>query len=549
MVACGGNGASGTAATSGSGGGKTTSASASTAAGTTGSGGATTASAGSGGTTSASSGTGGGAPEGESVLQRNKHATRDGHYVQPLLTLTAAAKMAVDPSFNVTAVQGHVYAQPLYVENGPGGKGTFYVATEDDNVTAVSELDGSMVWTKSMGTAAGASGAGCGNIQPLGITGTPYIDLPSRTMFLDASIGTASTVQKHMIHALSIDDGTEMAGFPFDTSTLSAAGTTFNPALQNERGAVIVVNGVIYVPYGGHAGDCGQYRGWVIGVPIANPSGAKAFATAVRGGGIWAPGGLASDGVDVFATTGNTFGASTWSQGEAILRMKAGPVYSGLPADFFTPSNWQPLDAGDIDLGGSGPVLVDVPGATPSKLVVALGKNGVAYLLDRSNLGGTGTGNGTTGEGVASAKVASNAIINAAASYPNAAGAVVVFRTNNGGSGTSCPAGMSGDLVAIQITAAAPPTISTLWCVSAHGQGSPIVTTTDGTGSPVVWIAGSEGSQQLYGYDGATGATVFGGGAASDKLPNKIRRFLSPIAVKGRIVVAADSALYAFKSQ
>src|SRR5262249_15303750 len=161
-----------------------------------------------------------------------------------------------------------------------------------------------------------------------------------------------------------------------------------------------------------------------------------------RGGGIWAPGGLASDGASIFAATGNTIGAGTWSHGEAVLRLQAGAVFSGSTADFFTPSNWHALDNGDGDVGGSGPGLGELPGGAPSRLVVALGKNGVAYLLDRSNLGGTGTGDGTTGEGVASARVASGVIINAAAAYTTGQGTYVAMRA----AGVACAT--AGDLVA-----------------------------------------------------------------------------------------------------
>src|SRR6185369_15908432 len=52
------------------------------------------------------------------------------------------------------------------------------------------------------------------------------------------------------------------------------------------------------------------------------------------------------------------------------------------------PENWLNLDSFDEDLGSSGPLLVDVPGATPSHLVVARGKDRNAYLVNRDNLGG-----------------------------------------------------------------------------------------------------------------------------------------------------------------
>ncbi len=112
-----------------------------------------------------------------------------------------------------------------------------------------------------------------------------------------------------------------------------------------------------------------------MGVPLANPAAVKAWATFGQGGGSWAPGGPSSDGAAVFLSTGNTFGAPTWPGGEAVIRLGAGPVFSNATADYFASTDWKALDAGDVDIGGSGPLLFDLPGATPSKLAVALGKN------------------------------------------------------------------------------------------------------------------------------------------------------------------------------
>jgi hypothetical protein len=485
------------------------------------------------------------------VLQLHKHASRDGLYVEPAITKAKAAAMARDTSLNAT-IQGNVYAQPLYVQNGPGGKGIFIVVTESNNVHAVAEADGTAVWTKNLGTPAGATGAGCGNIGPLGITSTPAIDLPSRTLYLDAVIGTGATITTHQIHALSIDDGTEKAGFPVDASKLSSGTLAFDPIVQNQRGALLIVNGTLYVPYGGHAGDCGQYHGWVIAVPLTNPAGAKAWATTTKAGGMWAVGGLASDGTDVFGATGNTgnIGQAVpptmpWGGGDAIVRLKGLATFSNTTADYFVPSNWRTLDQNDADLGGSGALLVDVAGATPSALVVALGKNGVAYLINRANLGGTGTGNGTTGEGVASAMVATNTIMNAAATYKTASSTYVAFNTT--GAGVGCPTGQAGNLVALKIGAASPPTISVAWCANIQGRGSPIATSTDGTSEVVVWAAAANPSNRLHGFDGDTGAVVYAGGGAGDVITGA-HYFNSPIAVNGRIVVAANNALYAFKS-
>jgi hypothetical protein len=480
----------------------------------------------------------------EAVTLLHKSVTRDGVYIEPTLTKAVAASMHLDSSFAAT-VSGNVYAQPLYVPNGPGGKGTFIVATESNVVSALAEADGNTLWTRTVETPANATGAGCGNIAPLGITGTPAIDLPSRTIFLDAVAGNTSTILQHKIHALSLDDGSERTGYPVDPTSITSGTAAFNPVVQNERGAALIANGILYVGYGGHAGDCGNYNGWVVGVPLSNPSGIKAWATGIKGGGIWGVGGLASDGTDVFAATGNTFGATTWAQGNAILRFHGLPSFSNQTTDYFAPSNWQSLDAGDIDLGSSGPLIVDVPGATPSKLVVALGKSGVAYLLNRANLGGLGSGNGTTGEGLVSVKVATSTIMNAAATYTTALGVHVVFNTT--GTGVGCPAGQAGNLVSLLLGAASPPSVSVAWCADNQGRGSPIVTTTDGRAESVVWAVGASSSNRLHGFDGDTGAVVFAGGGSGDVIAG-VQNFSSPIAVNGRIVVGANNALFAFKS-
>jgi outer membrane protein assembly factor BamB len=476
------------------------------------------------------------------VLQYHKSATRDGLYVDAAFTRAAAAGLHRDTAFSAT-IQGPTYAQLLYLEGSAGRSDVVIAATEQNRVYALDATNGSLVWEQQLGTPASRSGI-CGNVEPLGITGTPVIDAASRTLYLDAmTIPAGSTTRKHLVFALSADDGSVRAGWPFDVSSVQSGSTRFNAPFQSQRGALVLVNGTVYVSYGGHFGDCGDYHGWVIGVPIDNPSAARGFATAARGGGIWGPGGLASDGSSVFAVTGNTFGASSWSHGEAALRFQAGPVFSGSTRDYFAPSNWPALDNGDVDLGGSGPVLVDVPGATPSQLLVALGKNGVAYLLDRSNLGGIGTGNGTTGEGMASARVASNAIINAAAAYSTSQGTYVVMT----GAGIGCPGG-AGDLVAIRISAGAPPQISVAWCARQNGRGSPMVTTTDGRSEAIVWAVGAESSNRLMGFDADTGQVVFGGGGAAEAMSN-VRRFSTPIAAKGRIFVASDSAVHAFTTQ
>jgi len=471
---------------------------------------------------------------GGSVLQHHNGAQRVGVYIDSSLTQASAATFHVDPTFQAT-VAGAVYGQVLYFVGGPGGRDVVIAATEQNNVVALDASSGAAIWTQILGSPVPLSALPCGNIDPLGITGTPIIDSSARRVYVDAmTTPDGGTTKKHLVFALSIDDGSVVPGWPVDVSAaVTFQGTAFDSSVQNERGALALVGGTLYVPYGGHYGDCGTYHGWVVGIPVANPSSPAAWATGAPGGGAWAPSGVASDGSSLYVATGNTFGATTWQGGEALLRLSAGPSFSGLTADYFAPSNWMALDSGDTDLGGTGPLLVDVPGATPSSLLVGLGKDGKIYLADRSNLGGVG------GQ-VAVVPVATGVIINAAASYTTALGTYVVFK----GNGSSCPAGQSGDLTAVRITATSPPGVATAWCAAQNGLGSPMVTTTDGSSQAIVWSLGAEGDERLHGFDGDTGQVVYAGGGPSDVL-GTVRRYHTPILAKGRIFVGADGAVRA----
>src|SRR5262249_57513760 len=117
--------------------------------------------------------------------------------------------------------------------------------------------------------------------------------------------------------------------------------------------------------------DCILYDGWLVGVPIANPAGVTAWAaattTGTHGGAIWGTGGIASDGINPFVTTGNTFNTGgNWSGGEAVIRFQPGPVFSGSPNDFWVPTNWQSLANGDSALRRTAPLLFDLLVPTPS---------------------------------------------------------------------------------------------------------------------------------------------------------------------------------------
>ena len=119
------------------------------------------------------------------VVEYHNHDSRDGLYVDSAFTQGNASTLRRDTTFNGTIV-GNVYAQPLYIEGGPGGRAMVIAVTESDDVYALDAASGSIIWQKNLGVPVPLASLPCGNIDPLGITGTPVVDLPSRTLFFDA---------------------------------------------------------------------------------------------------------------------------------------------------------------------------------------------------------------------------------------------------------------------------------------------------------------------------------------------------------------------------
>jgi hypothetical protein len=458
------------------------------------------------------------------VTQKNNNLSRDGLYIDPAFTPGNAANLVRDLNFDGTIV-GNVHAQPLYIEGGPNGP-MIIVVTASNNIYALNATTGLVIWSRTDIGPPVVSGLPCGNINPVGTIGTPVVDLASRSLFFDALID--GTTKKHFIYSLNVDTGTTNAGWPVDVNaTAMYNGILFTSLVQEDRGALALVNGIVYVPYSGYDGDCGSYHGWVVGVDINNPSNVGAWATTALKGGIWGHSGVASDGTNMFVITGNTSGTNgIWGGGEAIIRLQAGPFWSGMPTDYWAPTNWFSLDNADADLGGVSAMLVDVPGANPSQLVVALGKDGNAYLLNRNNLGGIGAP-------VAQLSVGGGVLGQSSATYTTSQGTYFVFRS--GGS----------TLKAYKITPTSPPTIVSAWTVSQSGQGSPWVTTTDGTNNAIVWVVGAQGDQRLHGYDGDTGAVVYAGGGTNE-LMTGTRKWNSGMVARGSIYVANDNKVYAF---
>jgi hypothetical protein len=485
-----------------------------------------TGGSGSGGTT----GTGGSPASTGSVLERGNHPSKDANYTQPALTKAAAATMARDAAF-MANFTGSMWASPVYLENGPNGKGVFFAVTTGNDVYALDETTGAVVWMKNIGSSPTANGVNCGSIHPLGILSTPVIDASKRTIYVAGAIGT-TMINSHQVHALSVDDGTEKTGWPVDvTGTLQ-----FTAPAANQRSALSLVNGILYVAYGGHVGDCGDYRGRVVAINTADPTQVAGWATGGQGEAIWAAGGMASDGTSVFAATGNnTARVTTHADSEEIVRISGMATFTRSNQNLFFPSRWNGMDGSDADVGSSNPVYLTISGATPSNVLAALSKDGHFYLLDAANLGGS------TALADVTIAMASNsmAIWTAPTAYQTATGGMHVA-LQIGGMSVGCPGNVTGrSVMSVSLSAASPPKPTVAWCAAMSGNTntSPISTTTDGKTDALVWIVNNG---TLNAFDGDTGAVVYNGSGTSC---TNVRQWTSPIAVKGRIVVGGDGHL------
>ncbi|MGH3305263.1 MAG: hypothetical protein ACRDOK_27090, partial [Streptosporangiaceae bacterium] len=155
------------------------------------------------------------------------------------------------------------------------------------------------------------------------------------------------------------------------------------PFYDQQRGALAVEDGYVYVVFGGHYGDCGPYTGSVVGMPESGRGTVYSYQVpTAKQGGIWAPGGPveAPDGT-LYVSTGN--GAPTqggYDGSDSVTSLTPQLKETGI----FAPSDWRTLSADDLDLGSMSPALL------ADGQILQVGKSGRGYLLNSAHLGGVG---------------------------------------------------------------------------------------------------------------------------------------------------------------
>jgi outer membrane protein assembly factor BamB len=264
---------------------------------------------------------------------------------------------------NRIKLDGQVYASPIIV------RGTVIVATEHNLVYGL-DGTGRQRWQHRLPAPTPQAKLPCGNIDPLGITGTPIYDESTQSVFLVASTGDRVS---HQLYALDPATGKERWHRPID---LPGA----DPQAMQQRGALAIAGGRVWVPFGGLAGDCGNYKGRLVGVPLTNGEPVEYTVPTTREAGIWTPPGPTVLNGDLLVAVGNGESTGeTYDFSDSVLRVRDGRL-----VDSFSPTTWAPDNASDLDLGSQGPALVD------KRWIFQAGKSGTGYVLNAARLGGIG---------------------------------------------------------------------------------------------------------------------------------------------------------------
>lgn len=439
-------------------------------------------------------------------------------------------------------------AQPLYVPGvdipGKGIHNVVYVATMADSVYAFdgesNEGDNAApLWhvnftdpANGITTASGAflpcattEDRGPGFTQE-GIVATPVIDVATNTMYLVAKTLENGTV-RHKLHALDLGSGQEKFGGPItiDATVTSNAGTVvnFNSLHQKNRPGLLLMNGVVYLAFGSNYCNDGNHS-WVLGYDAATLQQTGVFNTNPDHGltSIWqAGGGLAADeqGFIYPLTSEGNFDVDIGGQGytHAVLKLSGALEL----VDFFIPWSVAYLNDHDLDLSGCSPlILPDQDGPFPH-VIVAAGKQGTIYVLDRDSLGGYATNDSQVIQelvGVVGSMRGAPAYWNGRVYFSAKADYLKVFSLS-GGMLSTAPSIQTP----LKLTGAHAPTIS------ANGN-------TDG----IVWTLNGG---KLYAYDAITLKMLYNSHQLARDLLPPIPHFVTQTVVNGRVYVATRTTL------
>lgn len=446
-------------------------------------------------------------------------------------------------------VDAPIVGQPLYLPgvtiSGLGVHNVVYVATLNDSVYAFDAdsntgSNAAALWKVNFTNSSAGITTASGSYLPCqavtkytesGIVGTPVIDPTTLTIYVVAKTNENGTVF-HRLHALDATSGAEKFGGPVaitgSFTTTKGVVATLNNLHAMNRPALLLNNGIVYIAFGSNGCNDTNY-GWVFAYNAATLAQTGIFNTSpdTHLSSIWHAGsGLSADESGyIYGDTGEgKFTANTGGQDFGSSVLKLNPTTVAL-ADYFTPYNQQYISSHDLDLSSCGTlVLPDQPGSNPH-LLVASGKEGIVYVLNRDNMGKYNSAGDT--QIVQELPSVVGEIFGAPAYFNN----TVYF------------AGNSRPIVALGLSNGLLTTTPVAQSAPMSGDHAPSISA-NGTANGVLWAIQGTGTASMYAFNAVTLATLYSTNQAGtrDKLPS-IAHFVTPTVVNGKVYVGTQTTL------
>jgi hypothetical protein len=502
------------------------------------------------------------------TTQRYDNA-RDGQNLQEyaLTSTVLATAGAFGRLFTCPITDGPVYGQPLYVANlaiSGGTHNVVFVATQQNTIYAF-DADASPCTTYwkvnldlsgSTPTPNDANEADSDINGPYGVFGTPVIDLSTQVLYAVASTLDNGTTFNYRLHALKLATGAEQPSSPVVIS--ASAPVTFDPSVHMQRPGLLLSDSTVYVAFGSY-GDANTYFGWLMGYDKTALTQTGVFNTAPNstentGAAIWMAGaGPAADSSgNIFLSSANgPFNVSGLPPaapadnfGDTLVKLTS----SLTVGDFFTPADQSMLDAGDLDLGSAGVVLLPAAAgsATHPNLAIASDKESNLYMVDRDSMGQY--------NGVSNTNVQTVTVNNSGGSVTTGFFATASYWNGN------VYAGAVGDNVKrFPVSSAQLATSPATQSTESYGYpGVNVVISAAGASAPagVAWAldtnasgtatsgAGAAGPAILRAYDATTlGAALWSSGTLSSDTCGNAVKFVVPTVANGKVYVAGTNQL------
>ena len=321
------------------------------------------------------------------VLTNHNNRERTGTNLRETVLTPANVNAAKFGMLFKRVLDDQLYAQPLLVTNvkiGGGWHDVVYVTTVNNSVYAFDANDPKATvpfWHVNFGTPANLNDAdfGCTDINGnMGIIGTPVVDAAKKILYV-VSLTKAGDKFAQRLHALDTATGADLPNSP-----VTIAAPDFDPLMQNQRPALFLSGGNVFIGYASHC-DKDPYHGFLLGYNTATLKQVGVFNTSPGGSeaSIWQSGQAPAvdDRGNIFFITGNGSWNGTTQFSESFIKLDPHMHRE----DWFTPTNHFQLDKDDNDLNSSGAVLI--PG---THLVVGGGKEGVLYVVDTQHFGHLG---------------------------------------------------------------------------------------------------------------------------------------------------------------